>query len=284
MAWFIVLSPEAMLTQHWEMDGPSLEHVDSGLSGWADPVARLRQAIEKDEFALYCQPILALSGAGGYPMAEVLVRMREEEKALLPPGEFLPVLEHYRMMKELDRWVVRNTFKRLAAGSRIARLTVNVSADSLADADFPRFVGVQAGVHHVALERLLFEIDESDALMHPERAAGFAAAYRALGGRVLVDGFGRRAVSTAIIRQIGVDFVKVDGGITRKIMASDVARNKMNAILRASQALRFGVVAECVEEQGVLSRLKQLGVGYAQGFGIFQPHPVEQIALPEAVR
>jgi len=261
------------------MNDPTLDGPDQGLSGWADPVARLRQAIEKDEFELYCQPILALGGQGGYPMAEVLVRMREEEKALLPPGEFLPVLEHYRMLGELDRWVVRNTLQRLAAGSRIARLTVNLSAESLANADFPRFIGAQAARYHVATERLLFEIDESDALREPQLAAAFTRAYHALGGQVLVDGFGRRAVSTAIIRQLGVDFVKVDGSITRKIVKSDVARNKMNAVLRASQSLRFGVVAECVEEQAVLSRLKQLGVGYAQGFGIFQPHPIEKIAV-----
>lgn len=267
-----------MLTQHWEMNDQVLDGADSQLTGWADPVARLRQAIEKDEFELYCQPILALGGEGGYPMAEVLVRLREEEKALLPPGEFLPVLEHYRMLGELDRWVVRNTFKRLAAGSRIARLTVNLSRESLANVDFPRLVAVQAGMQHVPIDRMLFEIDESDALMHPEMATAFARAYRTLGGRVVVDGFGRRAVSTSVIRQIGVDLVKVDGSITRKLMTSEVARNKMNAILKASQSLRFGVVAECVEEQVVLSRLKQLGVGYAQGFGIFQPHPIGKIA------
>lgn len=260
------------------MNDQVLDSADAQLTGWADPVARLRQAIEKDEFELFCQPILALGGAGGYPMGEVLVRMREEEKALLPPGEFLPVLEHYRMLGELDRWVVRNTFKRLAVGSRIARLTVNLSRESLANAEFPRLVAAQAEMHRVPIDRMLFEIDESDALMHPDLATAFARAYHALGGRVVVDGFGRRAVSTSILRQIGVDLVKVDGGITRKIAASEVARNKMNAILRASQALKIDVVAECVEEQAVLSRLKQLGVGYAQGFGIFQPQPIAKVA------
>jgi len=254
--------------------------MEAELSGWRNPAARLRQAIEKDEFALYCQPMLGLGAKGGYPMAEVLVRMREEERALLPPGEFLPVLEHYRMMGQLDRWVVRNALKRLAAGSRIARFTVNVSAESLTDADFPRFVGAELSLNRVAPERLLFEIDESDALARPEAAAAFAAAYRALGGGVLVDGFGRRAVSFSLIRDIGVDFVKVDGSITRKILASEVARTKMNAILKMSAALGFSLVAECVEEQDVLARLKALGVGYAQGFGIYLPHPIDEIAAP----
>lgn len=264
------------------MDEQFLQRMDTELTGWADPVARLRQAIEKDEFELYCQPILSLSAAGGYAMGEVLVRMREEEKALLPPGEFLPVLEHYRMMPLLDRWVVRNTVKRLAAGSRIPRFTVNLSGDTLTDLEFPRFVAAQLSMYKVAPERLLFEIDESDALLHPEVATAFASVHRGLGGGILIDGFGRRAVSFAVLKSIGIDFVKVDGCITRKILSSDPARNKMNAILRVSEALKFAVVAECVEDQNVLLRLKALGVGYAQGFGIYQPHPMDAVAAAQA--
>src|SRR5437879_10470850 len=78
-----------------------LERMDSELAGWTDPVRRLRDAIERDEFELYCQPILQFAGDERYPMAEVLVRLREEERALVPPGEFLPVFEHYRMMAQL---------------------------------------------------------------------------------------------------------------------------------------------------------------------------------------
>src|SRR6185436_5496764 len=160
------------------MDDKFLERMDTELTGWADPVARLRQAIEKDEFALYCQPILALSAQGGYPMGEVLVRMREEEKALLPPGDFLPVFEHYRMMPQLDRWVVRNTLKRLAAGSRIKAFSVNLSGQTLQDGEFLRFVSAQLGIYKVAPERLLFEIDESDTLLHPDAVTRFARGFR----------------------------------------------------------------------------------------------------------
>lgn len=259
------------------MDERFLDRMDSELSGWADPVARLRQAIRKDEFTLYCQPILGLA-VGGYPLGEVLVRLREEESALLPPGDFLPVLEHYHMMPELDRWVVRNALQRIAAGSRIARLTVNVSGQTLADAQFLAFVSAQLAEHNVAPERLLFEIDESDALHHPQAATAFAAGCHKLGNGILIDGFGRRAVSFSVIKEIAADFIKVDGGITRKILSSEVARNKINAILRVGTALGFAVVAECVEDQDILTRLKALGVGYAQGFGIYQPHPIEKFA------
>lgn len=248
------------------------------LAGFARPGGRLRQAIDRDEFALYCQPILSLFGAERYPMAEVLVRMREEEKALLPPGEFLPVLEHYRMMPQLDRWVVRHTVRRLAAGSKIKRFTVNLHGQTLEDEEFPRFVAAQLAANRLAAGALLFEIDESDTLSRLNAAAGFAAAYHAQGGRVLVDGFGRRSVSFAAIKELRADFVKVDGSIVRKLLASEVARTKMNAILRVGKSLNYAVVAEFVEEQDILLRLKALDVPYAQGFGVLQPHPIEALA------
>ena len=260
------------------MEDKFLQRMDSELTGWADPLARLKQAIEKDEFSLYCQPILSLSQAGGYPMAEVLVRLREEESALLPPGDFLPVFEHYRMMPQLDRWVVRNTLRRLAAGSRIPRFSVNVSGQTLEDVEFLRFVSGHLTLHKVAPELLLFEIDESDMLFRPDAATRFAAAFRSLGVRVALDGFGRRAVSFSVVKALDPAFVKVDGSITRKVLSSETARTKMNAVLRVSEALGFGVIAECVEDQNVLTRLKALGVGFAQGFGIYQPHPMDRLA------
>ena len=82
--------------------------------------------------------------------------MREEERALIPPGEFLPVFEHYRMMPQLDRWVVRNTVKRLAQGSRIACFTVNLASQTLEDLEFPRFVSGQLATHKVEASRTAF--------------------------------------------------------------------------------------------------------------------------------
>ncbi len=257
-----------------------LRRAESELAGWSDPVARLRQAIDKNDFELFCQPILTLTAEGGYPMGEILVRMREEERALLPPGEFLPVLEHYRMMPQLDRWVVRNTLKHLVAGSRIGRFTVNLSGQTLEDADFLRFVAAQLSLNKLPATGLAFEIDESDTLSRLPAVEQFVAAYHAMGGKVLIDGFGHRSVSFTAIQALKPAFVKVDGSIVRKLLTSEVARSKLNAILRVGEALGFSLVGECVEEQDVLLRLKALGVGFAQGFGIYQPHPISAFATP----
>jgi EAL domain-containing protein (putative c-di-GMP-specific phosphodiesterase class I) len=255
-----------------------LERMDSELVGWSNPVERLKSAIENNEFELYCQPILQLAGNARYPLAEVLVRLREEERALLPPGEFLPAFEHYRMMPHLDRWVVRHTVKRLAQGSRIPRFTVNVSVQTMEDKEFPRFVAGQLAANKVTASRLLFEIDEADTLASPESVARFAAMMKPVGTPLLIDSFGTRTVSFAPLKAFAVQFLKVDGRITRKVIVNEAARNKLNAILRVGEHLGFGVVAECVEEQDVLTRLKAMGVGYAQGFGIHKPHPIDALA------
>ncbi|MBW8906961.1 MAG: EAL domain-containing protein [Betaproteobacteria bacterium] len=256
------------------MDDPFLERMDSELAGWSDPVQRLRGALANNEFELYGQPILQFVGEPRYPLAEVLVRMREEERALIPPGEFLPVFEHYRMMPQLDRWVVHNTVKRLSQGSRIACYSVNLSSQTIEDVEFPRFVSGQLATHKVEASRLLFEIDETDTLVRPEATERFANQMKPVGTPLMIDSFGCRAVSFAPVKALAVQFVKVDGRITRKVLTSESARSRLNAILRVGERLGFGVIAECVEEQEVLLRLKAMGVGYAQGFGIYQPHPI----------
>ena len=253
--------------------------MDSELAGFGDDApARLREALAKDEFALYCQPILALSGPERFPMAEVLVRLREEEQAMLPPGEFLPVFEHFRMMPELDRWVVRHVVRRLGKGSRVPCFTMNISGQTLDDAEFPAYVKGQLKAAGAAVDSLVFEIEEGDVLAKQDAVARFVAAMKVVGAGVLIDGFGRKAVSFTPLKTVGAHFVKVDGSIVRKLLKSEVALTKLNAVVRVGQAIDLKVIAECVEEQDILMRLKALGVGYAQGFGIVQPQPIDVVA------
>ena len=264
------------------MQQKSIDRTSAELAGWSDPLARLRAALEKNEFTLYCQPVIALAaqsgGAARYPMAEVLVRMREEERALLPPGEFLPVFEHYGMMPQLDRWVLRHVVQHLARGSRIARFTINVSGQTLQDEAFPAFAAAELRSAKVAMDAVMFEIDETDVLGRLETAARFAAAVKAYGGAVVIDSFCRRAVSFAPFTALRPKYVKVDGSVIRKLLAHESAQTKLKAVMRASETLGIGVIAECVEEQDVLARLKALDVGFAQGFGVYQPHPIAHVA------
>jgi len=256
-------------------DNP-IDQTDADLAGGLNAAPRLRQALDNDEFALYAQAVLALKGDERYPMAEILVRLREEEKAMLPPGEFLPVFEHYRMMPELDRWVVRQAIRHLAKGAKPRRLTINISSQTIEDAKFPQFFATEA---KAAPGSLLFEIAEADLLNRPEPVARFVAAINAAGGGVIIDGFGRKSVSFTPLKTLRPAFVKIDGSITRKLISSEVARTKLGAVQRVAAAVGFAIIAECVEEPEVIERLRALGVGYAQGFGIHKPEAVEKLAL-----
>jgi len=130
----------------------SIDRTSAELSGFLQPLARLKQALAKDEFSLYCQPIRSLRD-GRYAMGEVLVRMREEEAALLPPGDFFPVFEHYRMMPQLDRWVLRHTIKRLQAGSRVPQFTVNLAGQTIEDLGVSRIGHACSAVRDPVLMR-----------------------------------------------------------------------------------------------------------------------------------
>lgn len=252
-----------------------LEQMDSELSGWSDLSGRLKRALERDELMLFAQPIRLLRD-GTFPMAETLVRLREEEAAMLPPGAFLPVFEHCGMMPELDRWVISHVVSTLAAGCRVPRFTINVSAQTLGDAGFSHALAKDLERAAVAPDSLVFEIDENDFLARTEAAARFSAAVKAIGCKLLFDGFGRRSVSFEPLKSLRVDYVKVDGVIIRKLATSDVARSKLNAIARVGEVIGVGVIGECVEDDGVVALLKAAGVGYAQGFGICAPQAIEE--------
>lgn len=256
-----------------------LDQADGDLAGWRDPLARLRAALQRDEFALYCQAISALAEPERCPMAEVLVRLREEERAMLPPGEFLPVFEHYGMMPDLDRWVVRQVLKHLANGSRLPSFSINLATQTVEDARFPEFFAAELATAGVAGDGLLFEVDELDTLSNLPAVQRFSDAIKPTGAGLVIDGFGRKSVSFHALKVLAVRHVKVDGSIVRKLTTSGIARTKLNAILRVAEATGMGVIAECVEDQEVVAQLQTLGVQYAQGFGLHKPQPIEDFAL-----
>jgi len=258
-----------------------LQKMDGELLGWEHPAARLREALDYDHFRLYAQKVVALKAAdpapGGVAMAEVLVRLREEETRMLPPGDFLPAFEHYRMMGELDRWVARKALRALGHGGGIAKLSVNVSAQTLEDPAFAAFVAVQLRLASLDPTALVFEIDENDAIDRQPSAERFAAEMKGIGCQLLIDGFARRSVSFDSLKALRVDYVKVDGTIVRNILRSASAAAKLKAIVRVGEVTGVGVIAECVEEEKILASLKLLKVGYAQGFGVHKPAPIDEL-------
>ena len=261
-----------------QKEGQPLEDLERELTGWKDPPARLMQALKQNELELFAQPILAIGKPGGIAMAEVLVRLREEEEALLPPGMFLPVFEYCGMMHELDRWVARQTVARLARGMRVPCLSINISVQTLGDTEFVPLIAAELARANVSPSSLAFEISEEDMVARPGSAKEFAESARKIGCPLILDSFGRDAASLRPLRALRVNYVKIDGVIVRSLHTSQIARNKLKAIMEVAEVAQIRLIGECVETAEALAHLKAHGVPYAQGFGIRPPVPIDKLA------
>jgi len=253
-----------------------LEKSGAAVPDWEQPVERLVEALVQDEFELYAQRIVALDQPKTVPMAEVLLRMREEERGLLPPGSFLPVFERCGMMPALDRWVMRRAIARLARGSRVPSLSLNISGQTFSDPDFPPAVATELSRHRVPPASIAFEVLEEDALALPNSVEQFADAARRIGCCLTIDGFGYSAVWLAPLQALKPNYVKVDRAVIRNLN-SQTARGKLDRIVRAGKKLGIGVIGECVESNEVLATLKAAGAGFAQGYGIHVPMPINEV-------
>jgi EAL domain-containing protein (putative c-di-GMP-specific phosphodiesterase class I) len=258
-------------------DSPQfIRQMDASLAGWEQPEAHLREALDQDHLCLFAQPIVSLAVGGGVAMVEILVRLREEEELMLPPGDFLPAFEHFRMMGELDRWVLRHAVRKLAAGGAVRTISVNVSSQTVEAPGFAEYAAAQLLDAGLSPDSVVIEVEEAELIDRRAAVERFAGEVREAGCRLMLDGFARRSVSFDALRTLKPDLVKVDGAVTRKVVRSGSAAAKLKAIQRVGEMTGIGVVAECVEEEEVLAALKVLKVGYAQGFGVGKPEPIEK--------
>ena len=245
-----------------------------------NPAAYLRSALKHDQFVLYCQPVASLKRSVALPMAEVFVRMREEENALLPPGEFLPVLQAFGMIPALDRWVLRETIRQGLAIPAIKSFCLNVGRQTIEDGKFPDFVAREISSAGFPAKRLTFEVSEVDASASLVAGRRFADAVRHIGARVSIQDFRCGQASLNMFHLLRANYTKIDGGIVRKLRYSPAARSCVEAAARAVAYAGAETIAESVEDQETLSVVRQLGVDYAQGFGIFVPAPIHTILGP----
>ena len=253
-------------------------------TAWSDPVNDLRHALLQNRFRLYCQPIAALFGSVMYPMAEVLVRLSEEQSVLLPPGDFLPLLEHYGMMPELDRWVVREALRRRARGCEIACFSINLSPQTIADAGFAHFFADELDAHGVSAQAIVFEIDERDAASAPSSVRRLCAALGSLGSSIAIDGFGRGQGKLASLALPSVQYVKLQASLTHHLHTDEAALLRMLEIVRVADDLGVSAIAASVESDEVLARVRAIKVRYAQGFGVCVPQSIDDLAKLPAVR
>jgi len=251
-----------------------LSSLTEELSGWGNPRERILEAIRNDGFDLYAQDIVALDKDAPIKiMRELLIRMRDEEQNMVPPGTFLPIAERFNMMPDIDRFVVRKAIAARVAKDPAAVLCINLARASLEDRAFPDFVARALAQSGVPGQALCFEIADSDAIACLPETTRLARELRPLGCRFALDGFGRAGIGFEHVKVLPLDFLKIDGSIILQILRVPEALSKVRAIQRVSKVIGVLTIAEMVESDDVLERLRLVGVDFAQGFGIAKPQP-----------
>lgn len=255
-----------------------LESLTSALTGWNDAEARLTRAFEEDEFILYGQPIVALDPKAGLPARmEVLIRLREEERNLTPPGAFIPFLEYFEMMPLLDRWVIGHALDwwRSPANMQKTVLSVNLSVITLGEPGFPEYVGQLLVDRRAPGQSLCFELAHGELIADPALCSKAARQLKALGCSFAVTGLGSGSVSFQTLRTIPTSLVKIDGAIIREIHRDSLALAKAKSLQQVCRKLGIHSVAEFVELPETRRLLLEIGVDYAQGYGIAKPGPLK---------
>ncbi len=239
---------------------------------------RLTEAIEQDRFELFSQRILRLDAPEIGEHFELLLRMRGAEGELIEPDDFIPAAERLGMMPQIDRWVVRRAFRfyrefpeRLL---RLDRCTINLSGQSLCDPDFDAFVADQLAEGGLPADKLCFEITETAAITNLQSSVRFMHKFRRAGVRFALDDFGAGVSSFAYLKTLPVDFLKIDGMFVRDIAENPVDRAMVRAINEIGQVMGRQTVAEFAETEAIVELLRQIGVNYAQGYGIERPKPL----------
>jgi len=240
-------------------------------SAWGDPGATLKDALRQDHFILLRQPILPLKN--GPAMAEVFVRLKEEEDSLLPPGGFFPVAEELGMMADIDRWVVGHLIAHIAeerrrSGTALTLYCNNVSSAALRSASFLGFVRESIAGAGIDGRNLCFEIDEAQIMEFPEQTGSFIAELTPRGCRFTIDSFGSVKGTFSQLRGLKFDFVKIDGVIVQNLLSNPGELARLRAILAVCGRLGISTIAELVEDPVTLACLRDVGVDYAQGFGV----------------
>ncbi len=246
---------------------------------WA---ARIAQALEDDRIQLYRQRAMPLSlKAQDRGYSEILMRMHDENGRIVSTGVFLPAAKRYNLMPTIDRWVFRRFCGFIARPGAIAAddndiFAINLSGQSLSDESFLDFVIDQLRQHHVSPQRICFEITETAAIANLTRAMRFIAVLKEMGANFALDDFGSGISSFAYLKNLRVDYLKIDGSFIRDTKDDPVDYAMVEIINQIGHVMDIRTIAESVEQERVLDKLKELGVDYAQGFTIARPVPLEQ--------
>ncbi|MXP45366.1 EAL domain-containing protein [Allopontixanthobacter sediminis] len=247
---------------------------------WA---TRLENAFEQGQFRLFAQRIVPINESDDNLHLEVLLRMIEADGTVVQPSAFLLAAERFHLASRIDLMVLRQVMDLLMAQpdlSTLQTICINLSGQSIGDRSFhEEAITILNGADASICRRICLEITETAAITNIADAESFIERVRQLGVRMALDDFGSGTASFGYLKSLSIDILKVDGQFVRNLVNDPLDAAAMSCFVDVARIMGVKIVAECVETDGVLSRLRELGVDYAQGYLFHRPEPIEDLIL-----
>jgi len=243
-------------------------------------VSRLNEAIEREEFSLRYQPIIATDIESHEPDSiEILLSLRDGNE-LVPPGAFIPAAERYNLMNQIDFWVVESVFNWLRENAqqldRIKACFINLSGQSIGWDKLRDFVLVQLAGQDIPAEKVCFEITETAAVANMSKAIAFMTDLKRCGCQFALDDFGSGMSSFSYLKTLPLDYLKIDGNFVRDMVSDPVDHAMVRSIHQVGHVMHMQTIAEFAETPEILDSLRNIGIDYAQGLAIAAPKPLAE--------
>ena len=243
----------------------------------------IREALENDGFILYGQKIQDLNDNTETGVHyETLVRMVRADGTHIPPMAFIPAAERYHLMPSIDRWVIKSAFEQLRR-FHLKNLdneqfwTINLSGQSLCDDDFLDYIIEQFNHASISPRLVCFEITETAAVKNLSRAIEFMAKLKSMGCQFALDDFGSGLSSFTYLKKLPVDYLKIDGSFVKDMLDDPIDMAMVESINQIGHIMNLKTIAEFVEDEATLEKLREMTIDFGQGYCIHRPQPMEEI-------
>jgi EAL domain-containing protein (putative c-di-GMP-specific phosphodiesterase class I) len=238
-------------------------------------VSRLNEALDKNRFELFVQHVKPIKHPRDGCYHEILLRLKQIDGSLVSPMAFIPAAERYGLMTAIDRWVIHHAFEWLSQHKHMYKpfdtFAINISGQSLADSQFLPFCVNEYKRRSINPSQVCLEITETAAIANWSHANQLFAALKDMGFKFALDDFGSGMSSFGYLKYLPLDYIKIDGSFVKDMVLDQVDKTFVEVINQIGQVMALKTIAEFVENEQTLALLQNIGVDFAQGFGIHKP-------------
>ena len=246
---------------------------------WA---SRIPTALAENRFILFAQLIKPIATHITHSHYEILIRLQDEEGKMVPPGAFIPAAERYGIMNSMDMWVIQTAFEMLGQHNTQnpqapIQIAINLSGQSIGNENLLEYVPALMKQHQIDPKLITFEITETSAIANLSIAMEFIKEVKSLGCKFSLDDFGSGLSSFAYLKNMPVDFLKIDGSFVKDILEDPIDEAMVQSINQIGHVMKIQTIAEFVENTDIEKRLMEIEVDFAQGYGIEKPRPFSEV-------